>query len=182
MPWVLPSPRFRAPRSAWTSGMSGTFSQLGDGIDGLASSCVPRSVSSGAGPGAIPGGLSATGPTPSSPDTHVRKRGRSPFVPCAGQACAAPTLAPPGSLPPHRRIHPRNQWAHMPTLAAATKCLAAFHSTRRHRSAACCRHSHGEKRKPPTLMRRSAVPPRSAESCTRSVHSLTYIRRGPSAS
>lgn len=47
---------------------------------------------------------------------------------------------------------------------AMAKCLAAFHPTCRHRSAACCQRSFCERRKPPTLMQRSALPPRPLES------------------
>jgi len=111
----------------------------------------------------MPSGSRATESAPSSPDAHVRKRGRPPFIPCAGQACGASILTPPGSLPPHRQVHLCNRWTRTTALAAAAKCLAAFQPTYRHRSAARCQRSSCERWKPPTLMQRSAVPPRPVQ-------------------
>ena len=111
----------------------------------------------------MPSGSRATESAPSSPDAHVRKRGRPPFIPCAGQACGASILTPPGSLPPHRQVHPCNRWTRTTALAAAGKCLAAFQPTYRHRSAARYQRSSCERWKPPTLMQRSAVPPRPVQ-------------------
>ena len=102
------------------------------------------------------------GSTPPSPDVCVRKRDCPPFIPCAGQACRASILALPDSL-----ITPPSGSSPQPTNTRnliTAKRLAAFRPICRHRSAACCQRSFSERRKPPTLMQRSAVPNAPLES------------------